>query len=142
MDSSIFFGWFEKFCTVVRKRLLLLIFGGHVSHLLGKLIIEAVKNQVILLTLLANARNVLHPLGAAYFGSIKRKWQVVLNKMCSLQGSNKGLSKVTFANELCSVWTQCLNPRSITSGFRTTGIYPLNRESYPTARFNPRQKNI
>ena len=107
MDSSIFLEWFKKFLNIVKERPLLLILDGHASHLSGKLINEARENQVILLKLPAHTTDVLQPLDVACFGPMKRKWQDVLNKMCSLQGTNERLCKATFANELCYVCFYC-----------------------------------
>jgi len=36
------------------------------------------------------------------------------------------------------VWFDCLTSINVKSGFRSTGIYPIERTQYPECRFNER----
>ena len=41
------------------------------------------------------------------------------------------LPKANFVNLLSNVWLESITPSNVVSGFRTTGIYPVDREKYP-----------
>nr|CAH7760106.1 unnamed protein product [Callosobruchus chinensis] len=42
-----------------------------------------------------------------------------------------------FANLLCKIWHEGITPETILTGFRSTGIYPPNRNKYPVSRIDP-----
>ena len=48
------------------------------------------------------------------------------------------MSKSMFIDLLCKIWHKGLTPSNITSGFKRTVIYPLDREKLPIERLDPR----
>lgn len=48
----------------------------------------------------------------------------------------KDLGKSDFIDLLGSIWDDVFIERNIKSGFRKTGIYPLDRTVYPESEFN------
>ena len=53
----------------------------------------------------------------------------------NLFGPRETTSKSVFVDLLSEIWHTCLSSSNIISGFRATGIYPINREKYPQDRF-------
>ena len=57
----------------------------------------------------------------------------------NLFGPRETISKSVFVDLLSEIWHKCLSSTiNIISGFRATGIYPINREKYPQDRFDQR----
>ena len=56
----------------------------------------------------------------------------------NLFGPRETISKSVFVDLLSEIWHNCLSSSNIISGFRATGIYPINREKYPQDRFDQR----
>ena len=48
------------------------------------------------------------------------------------------LDKATFVKQLCSAWHDGLKPENVISGFKSTGIYPVDSSQYPQTRFDAR----
>ena len=48
------------------------------------------------------------------------------------------INKANFVNLLSKVWHEGLKPSNVVSGFRTTGIFPADREKYKKSRLDPR----
>ena len=51
---------------------------------------------------------------------------------------SKPIQKSIFVDLLCKIWHKGLSPKNVIAGFRSTGIYPVNREKFPIDRFNAR----
>ena len=56
----------------------------------------------------------------------------------NLFGPRETISKSVFVDLLSEIWHKCFSSINIISGFRATGIYPINREKYPQDRFDQR----
>ena len=61
-----------------------------------------------------------------------------LNERMNLLGPRETISKSVLVDLLSEIWHKCLSSSNIISGFRATGIYPINREKYPQDRFDQR----
>ena len=70
------------------------------------------------------------------FWVLKHKWESLLNEWVVEWGSK--LTKANFVNLLSKVWHEGLKPSNVVSGFRTTGIFPVDREKYKKSRLDPR----
>lgn len=53
--------------------------------------------------------------------------------------NQRRLQKNEFVDLLCSIWHQGLSPENVISGFKSTGIFPLDRSKYPTDRLDPQK---
>lgn len=130
MTSTVMKEWFAKFLATVEKRPLLVILDGHVSHVSLDLISIAREQNVSLLRLPAHTSHVLQPLDVTCFGPLKGCWDKRLAQH-QRQNGFKTLSKSEFVDLFCSVFAEALVEDNIRSGFRRTGIYPLDRTQYP-----------
>ena len=97
------------------------------SHLSFKMVKTCFENNIRFAFLPPNSTHMTQPLDVAFFAPLKNEWRKILMKW---KKYNRGvLPKSLFPSLLRQTITN-LGPRSATnliSGFRTTGIYPLNR---------------
>ena len=78
MTSDIFAVWFEKFCDDVKKRPLLLLSDGHLTHVSVPVVERAKEENIFLLKFPPHVTDVLQPLDIACFGPLKREWERIL----------------------------------------------------------------
>ena len=62
ITSEVFFSWFEQFCTVVKEKLLLLIYDGHKKRLSIEVIKRAIKEKITLVKLPNHCTDLPKPL--------------------------------------------------------------------------------
>ena len=65
------------------------------------------------------------------FSPLNGYWEKSLNDFVSSLGTSKAMPKSMVIDLLCNIWHKGLTPSNITSGFKNTGIYPLDREKFP-----------
>ncbi|KAJ8869551.1 hypothetical protein PR048_028542 [Dryococelus australis] len=119
---------------IEKQRPILLIMDGHPTHLDMNTAQFSRRTDIMIIKLPAHTTDVLQPLDKTYFQSLKNSWE---KKLVSwYRDNNRKLQKNEFVNLLCEVWTEGLKPENIISGFRSTGIYPTDRNKYPVSRFN------
>ena len=75
----------------------------------------------------ANSTHLLQPLDVACFGPIKRKWRQVLSDWRGRTKGGGSLNKVEFVKRLAEL-LPLINCSNLTSGFKASGIWPLNFE--------------
>lgn len=138
MTTDIFFQWFQKFIEQVEERPLLLIYDGHLSHVSVELIELAQAEDITLVKLPPHATDRLQPLDVCGFGPLKRLWIEELNNRVNTLGPKETISKATFVDLLSKVWHNGLLKKNMISGFRATGIVPLDRSKYPETAFDTR----
>ena len=104
----------------------LLILDNHASHLDQVAINLAKKNGVVLATFPPHTTDKLPPLDEAVYNPLKTFYNTVCNEW---QLTNLGKTIITLYDlgELaCRSIERALTPQNIRSGFRTTGIVPMN----------------
>ena len=101
-------------------------FSGHISL---KIIEEARKNELILVKLPPNSTHYLQALDVAVFGPMKKIWAGITRKFYR-QSQNKPITKSVFPVLLSSLMekVQQEGTRNLVSGFRATGVWPLDKE--------------
>ena len=75
MASDIFVVWFEKFCDELKKRPLLLLFDGHLTHVSVLVIERAMEEKIFILKFPPHVTDVLQSLNVACFRPLKREWE-------------------------------------------------------------------
>ncbi|KAJ8941044.1 hypothetical protein NQ318_015521 [Aromia moschata] len=134
MATVIFNSWFEKFCNMVPQRPLLVIMDGHVTHLDVGTIELAIHNNITLIKLPPHTTDLLQPLDKCCFGPWKLKWN---QELITWQRENqRKLTKSEFADKICKLWHHGITAEAIKSSFLKTGIYPCDRNKYPTGRLD------
>ena len=123
INSDLFMKWFEFFLTnIPPTRPVLLIMDGHGTHMSIKLIELARSNDVHLLCLPSHTTHVLQPLDVGVFKSFKGNW----SKACSKYLAGRVITSGKLASLIADAWPLSLTPLNIMSGFKKTGIYPIN----------------
>ena len=138
MTSEVFSEWFHQFCDLVTERPLLLILGGHLTHVSIPVIMKGMEEDVTILKLPPHVTDVLQPLDVTCFRPLKRAWETMLNKWVNEFGAKEPIRKGIFVNKLGEVWHQGLSEANVKAGFSCTGIYPVDKTKYPAHRFDPR----
>jgi hypothetical protein len=126
----------DVFLHQVKERPLLLIYDGHKSHVHLNLIRTAIVNNVCIIKFPSHITDRLQPLDVACFKPLKSIWDKKL-AIYQREHNFRNISKMETVDLLCSVWTDGLSEANIKAGFRATGIYPFDRNQYPTYLFDP-----
>ena len=126
ITQELYLQWFEFFlANIPPARPVLLIEDGHSSHITVEVIEKARSNGVHMLCLPAHTTHILQPLDVGVFKSLKAHY----SKACKQYlAANPGRVVTTdvIASLLGKSWPQAVTPVNIMSGFRKTGVYPLN----------------
>ena len=69
---------------------------------------------------------------------MKREWESKLNENINLLEPRESISNSIFVDVLSDICYKSLSLKNIVSGFRATGILPLNCEKYPQDLFKAR----
>ena len=135
MTSDIFAVWFETFCGV-KERPLLLLFDSHLTHVSVPVTERAIEEKIFILKFPPHVTDVLEPLDVACFGPLKREWEQILNLWVNKFGVKQSMRKDIFVNKILKIWYNGLNKSNITSGFEATGIFAVNSAKCPEKRFD------
>ena len=122
--------------------LVLLIEDGHGSHVTLDLIELARANDVHLLFLPLHTSHILQPLDIGIFKSFKAGYTKACRKYM-LDNQGRVTTPEVIALLVGKTWVESVTPVSILSGFKKSGIFPLNlsevsnRMLAPSVNFNP-----
>ena len=128
VDHELFDTWFHhhflRYAPSIRP--LLLLMDGHSSHYYPGTIYMAAKEKVILFVLPPNTTHLTQPLDKGCFGPLKMKWAEVCHRYTATN-PGKVVNRFVFCKLLNEAWAQSMSSGNIMAGFKTTGIYPLDR---------------
>lgn len=121
-------------CTPDRP--MLLILDNLKAHVSLKAVEKAKGNGIVLLTLPPHTSHRLQPLDVAVYGPFKTLYNRALDGSIR---SNPGttVSIYQIAGLVNEAFLSAVTPRNITSGFKSTGIFPYNRDIFPEEAFAP-----
>jgi hypothetical protein len=138
MTAEVFTSWLSKLMEAIPQRPLLMIMDGHKTHLTLETVLLAEENGVTLLKLPSHTTDKLQPLDVSVYGPLKAAWdrQVIVHQRSSNFGP---ITKAVFVDIVSKVWPKAMQAQSIISGFRTTGIFPVDRKQYPLKAFDPKK---
>ena len=126
MSKEVYLEWFKFFLeNIPPARPVVLIQDGHASHVSVELIELARANDIHLLCLPAHTSHILQPLDVGVFKSFKANF----SKACAMYiAKNPGRVITTdlIASLIGSAWPSSHTPVNIMSGYRKSGVYPLN----------------
>lgn len=130
MDGVLFDQWFcRHFLTYAPPaRPLLLLLDGHSSHFCPHAVELAAKEKVVLFTLPPNTTHLTQPLDKGIFGPLKFAWRRVCHEFLS-RNPGRGITRYDFSSLFSEAWIEAMTPKNIMAGFRTTGVYPVNRHA-------------
>ena len=92
MDTKVFAEWFEEFANSIKERPLLLTFDGRMTHVSLPVIERALQDKIIILKFPPHATDILQPLDVSCFGSLKRRWEQILQQRVNTFGAKTALS--------------------------------------------------
>lgn len=142
MVTEIFHSSFEKFYQQVEECPLVLVYDRHLSHVLVNVIEKAISGNITVrycvIKFPRHSFDKLQLLDVRGCEPLKRLWSRELNDWENEFCSKETLIKSAFVDALCSIWHKGLTKDDLISGFRTSGIYPVDLSKYPTSHFNPR----
>ena len=99
----------------------------HSSHFSPQFINRAAEEEVVALCLPPNTKHKTQPLDKGVFGPLKQAWR---DECHSYIQSNPGkvITQYQFSLLFGRAWFKSVTPVNIISGFRVTGVYPVNRD--------------
>ena len=126
INDNLFLQWFKFFLTrIPPTRPVLLIMDGHGTHMSIELIELARSSGIHLLCLPSHTTHILQPLDVGVFKSFKSNFSKSCSKyLAAHPGRVVTSDKVAFL--VAEAWPLSLSPLNIMSGFKKTGIYPIN----------------
>lgn len=116
--------------------LLLLIFDNHSAHVSPKSVEIARGNGNVLLTLPPHTSHKVQPLDASVYGPFKTYYNKAIN---SWMRTHPGQTASIYAipEIVHETFLSAMTPRNILSGYRSTGIFPFNRDIFPQEAYAP-----
>ena len=130
MDQELFDGWFchhfLRYAPPTRPILLLL--DGHSSHYSPDTIHSAAEEQVIVFALPPHTTHLSQPLDRGCFAPLKVAWREVCHQYMA-DNPGKVVTRYNFSRLFCEAWMNAMTMTNITSGFKVTGVYPVNRDA-------------
>ena len=136
MTSVIFEDWFDGFIKEVTIRPLLLIFDGHLTHLTLRTIATAMEENITILKLVAHSTDTMQPFNVSCFSPLKSYYERALLTFNESHGVLIKLNVSKFVDVCCSVWHKGISSTNVISGFKATGIFPVNRNKYKLESFD------
>lgn len=132
INSEIFLYWLkEHFIPRKPAGKTLLIMDGHSSHCSDVEMLElANQNDIILLCLPSHCTQALQPLDKSFFGPLKIYWNQEA-KTWMLNHPSRNLSRYQVGQILGKAWMRAATAANAISGFKGTGIYPLDENAIP-----------
>ena len=130
IDQELFDMWFSNHFLryAPGARPLLLLLDGHSSHYCPETIRLAAAEQVIMFALPPNTTHLTQPLDKGCFGPLKVAWREECQKYAN-KNPGKVASRFSFSKIFSQAWMKAMSMRNVMSGFKTTGVYPVNRNA-------------
>jgi len=100
---------------------------GHSSHYRPDTLSLASESGIIIFTLLPNTTHLLQPLDKGVFGPFKAHWKRVCEDF--KVSHRQVINEYNFCSLFSKAWLESMTISNIAGGFRTTGLYPLNRDA-------------
>ena len=129
IDGELFDQWFRHhfLAHAPPTRPLLLLLDGHSSHYTPSVISKGLEEGVIIFCLPPHSSHATQPLDRGVFASLKSCWKEECHKYRSANPS-KVITRFSFCQIFNHAWTRGMTMHNVITGFRVTGVYPVNRE--------------
>ena len=130
VDQELFNFWLTNHFlpNAVSRRPLLLLLDGHSSHFEPYSIQFAREHDVVIFCLPPHTTHECQLLDTSFFRSLKSHWQDSCHKFYQ-SNPGKVINKLNFCAVFKPAWLKAASPINIINGFKTTGVYPLNRHA-------------
>ena len=99
---------------------------------------EMRENNIHVMAIPPHTSHILQPLDSTPFAQFKRNWQ---NRLLDWNSANnaKILANSHFFEVFLPAWRESMTVAKIQSGFRKTGVFPVNMGAIPKAKYAPSQ---
>ncbi|XP_034065436.1 uncharacterized protein LOC117542069 isoform X1 [Gymnodraco acuticeps] len=121
-------------CTPDRP--MLLILDNLKTHISLKAVEKAKSNSIVMLTLPPHTSHRMQPLDVTVYGPFKTLYNRALDGWMR-SNPGKTVSIYQIAGLVNEAFLSAVTPRNITSEFKSTGIFPYNRDIFPEEAFAP-----
>ena len=130
ITQDLFNEWFHRHFLLYApsERPLLLLLDGHSSHYCPDFIRTAAASQVIVFVLPPHTTHLTQPLDKSAFSALKVAWRQVCHEF-AVKNPGRVVSRYDFSNLFCETWGNAMTIKTVTSGFRVTGVYPFDRKA-------------
>ena len=135
MQDIVFENWFlNSFVRHVahNQKPVFLFYDGHGSHLTYRTVKTAMEESIMIICLPPHSSHALQPLDVAVFKPLKEQWKDILQQYYR-QSRMQTVDKATFPSLLSQLWRK-ISHQNARSGFRGTGLWPLNKAAVPAGR--------
>lgn len=115
---------------------ILLLLDNHEAHISLRALDLAKSKGIVMLTIPPHTSHCLQPLDKSVYGPFKTYYNRALD---GWMRSNPGKTASIYHIPVCvnEAFMSAMTPRNICSGFRSTGIFPYNRDIFSDAEFEP-----
>ncbi|CAG2199907.1 unnamed protein product [Mytilus edulis] len=132
----IFLQHFVKHTKPSTSHPVLLLLDNHNSHLAVTILAFAKLNGIVMLSFPPHCSHKLQPLDRTVYGPLKR--YVATAQDCWLRNNpGKPMTIYDLPGILRESWPNAATPRNIISGFRVSGIFPMNPDVFEDTDFAP-----
>lgn len=133
MNQELFNKWFTRHFLryAPPARPLLLLLDGHSSHYSPETIKMAAEEKVVLFVLPPNTTHLCQPLDQGVFGPLKVAWRMACHDFLA-KNPGQVVHRYVFSELLKTAWLDAMTMKNIISAFRTTGVFPVNRDAVVT----------
>lgn len=136
ISSELFYKWLtEHFIPRKPPGKVLLILDGHSSHSSAVNMLETARdNGVVLLCLPSHTTSALQPLDISVFGPFKKYYYGETNNFMRTNPQKK-MNRYNSGQLIAKAWIRAATAANAISGFRGSGIYPVNPSARSDAEF-------
>jgi len=136
MTTSVFIRWIQHFAQYKPAGDVLLVYDGAASHLDPSIVDAADRHQIHLFCLPSNTTHELQPMDKSVFRSFETYWDEEVLKFWRLH-PDRQVNKERFGKIFTSAWYKALTPTNVINGFKSTGLYPFDKDVIPPEAFAP-----
>ncbi|XP_033124341.1 uncharacterized protein LOC117122744 [Anneissia japonica] len=127
---------FVKYTKPTSERPILLILDNHPSHISIEAIDFAKSNNIVMLSFPPHCSHELQPLDKSVYGPLKTYInQASDNWMRDPQNAGKSMSIHIIPKLVSYAFPKAMTPENITAGFKSTGIFPFDKNIFPPEKF-------
>lgn len=139
MNGTIFSKVLEhivKFTGCTCQNQIILVMDNHESHIALDSVVYAKNNGINIVTLPPHTSNKTQPLDLSVFGPLKTYFNDEANSWM-LAHPGKCVTIYQMADLIGKAWLKSATPTNIISGFKQSGIWPLDRNVFGSEMFLP-----
>ena len=127
--------WLKRNQRLGKPHLLLL--DAHKSHIYNlPFLLLMTANKIEVLAIPGHTSHILQPLDSTPFANFKTNWNIQLREYL-FQNVGMAMPKHDFWIPFVPAWRKSLTVAAIQSGFRKTGIFPVNRNAIKISDLSP-----